>query len=372
MLVVGLSGRKSHPEALKEESRKPNNTLHEQRTPPYMKAWILARHGDPRKALELRVLPDPNVGPGHVLIESEGFGLNYADLMAVRGLYREAPPPPCVLGYEVVGRIVQCGSDAPQAMLGKRVVAFTRFGGQAESVAVDHTGCVEIAEDLALGEAAALATQGCTAWYAAKWLCPLHKGERVLIHSAAGGVGQLLVQIATHAGCEVFAVVGNAEKTTIAKQMGAAHAIDRSAGDYASTISRILGSEKLDVSFNAVGGSTFKKDLRLLGSGGRLVLYGGAEREGGSLGALRFVWRMGLVVPVLLMMQSRSLLGLNMLRIGEHKPNVLVDCLRSAVDAHRQGILRPHVHATFASEQLPAAYLDLASGNTVGKVAVRW
>jgi NADPH:quinone reductase-like Zn-dependent oxidoreductase len=337
-----------------------------------MKAWILARHGDPHAALELRDVPDPIPASDQLLIAAEGFGLNYADLMAVRGLYREAPPPPCVLGYEVVGRVARCGHDAPQQMLGKRVVAFTRFGGQAELVAVDHLGCVEIPDDLPFGEAAALATQGCTAWYAARLLCPLRTGDRVLVHTAAGGVGQLLVQLAVDAGCEVFAVVGSAQKASFAKSIGAAHVFDRSGVDYAAAIREIMHEGGLDASFNAVGGSTFKKDLNLLGSGGRLVLFGGAERGSGSLSALRFVWRMGLVVPVMLMMQSRSLLGLNMLRIGEHKPDVLAECLRNAVDACRQGILRPHVHATYASAQLPDAYLALASGKTVGKVAVRW
>ncbi|MCC6937988.1 MAG: zinc-binding dehydrogenase [Flavobacteriales bacterium] len=338
-----------------------------------MRAWTLIKHGEPKAAFALRDHPDPQPGPGQLLIRCEGFGLNYADVMAARGLYREAPPLPSILGYEVVGRVEQCGEGTPNEFLGKRVVAMTRFGGYAELAITDHRACAIIPDGMPLGEAAALATQGCTAWYAARILCPLRKGERVLVHSAAGGVGQLLVQLAVHSGCEVFAVVGNKEKVSVVKAMGAAHAIDRSAEDYAQTIRSVLGDDRLDVSFNAVGGTSFKQDLSLIGSGGRLVLFGGAERGGiGLFGTLRFVWRMGILLPIFLMIHSRSLLGINMLRISEHKPEVIAECLHAVIAAHRTGVLRPHVHATYAASELPEAQLALASGRTMGKVVVKW
>lgn len=337
-----------------------------------MKAWTLIRHGDPRRVLELREHADPRPGKGQVLIRAEGFGLNYAEVMAVRGLYRDAPRPPCVLGYETVGRVMACGEGVPPGMLGQRVVAITRFGGQAQLVATDHRACAVIPDDLPLGVAIALATQGATAWYAARVLAPLRKGQNVLVHSAAGGVGQLLVQLAVASGCTVIGIVGGQEKIDAVRRMGAAGIIDRHTQDYAQVVHDLLGHRQLDVSFNATGGATFKKDMSLLGSGGRLVIFGGSERGAGTLGALRFVWRMGLVVPVLLMMKSISLLGVNMLRIGEHRPELLAECLRNAVQAAHEGVLRPHVHHTYAADQLPEAYLALAGGTTIGKVAVRW
>ncbi len=338
-----------------------------------MKAWTLIRNGEPQQALELRTAPVPEPGPGEVRIRCEGFGLNYADVMAVRGLYREAPPMPCVLGYEVVGTVERIGSGVPAVLLGQRVTALTRFGGYAEQAITDHRACVAISADMPLGVAAALATQGCTAWYAARILCPLRPGERVLVHSAAGGVGLLLVQLAAQAGCEVFAVVGDPAKVEPVLRAGATHVIDRRAADYAAQVRSLLGDHRLDASFNAVGGSSFRKDLSLLGHGGRLVLFGGAERGGiGLLGTLRFVWRMGLVIPIFLMMKSRSLLGINMLRLSDHRKDLIAECLQGASAAYEAGTLRPHVHATFPAEQLPAALAALASGHTVGKVVVQW
>lgn len=335
-----------------------------------MKAWVLIGHGDPERCLRLEERPQPVPGPSQVLIRSEGFGLNHADTMAVRGLYRDAPPIPSVLGYETVGRIAGAGTDAPPHLMGKRVTAITRFGGYAEYAVTDYRACTVIPDDLPLGEAAALATQGITAWYAARMLCPLREGERVLVHSAAGGVGHLIVQLAVNTGCEVIGVAGGQEKCEWVRSLGASHAIDRRRGDYATQMREILGSERIDASLNAVGGSSFRKDMRLLGTGGRMVLYGGAERSGSS--TLGFVWRMGLVLPIFLMMRSQSILGINMLHLGDRRPDIIARCLQEVSDARARGVLRPRVHATCSAERLPIALRELADGRTTGKVALRW
>ena len=338
-----------------------------------MNAWALVSHDGPPHCFARVQRPVPEPTSMQVRIAVEGFGLNYADVMAARGLYREAPPLPGVLGYDVVGRVEACGSGVPDGLLGRRVVAMTRFGGYAERAVTDHRACAVIPEDLRLGAAAALATQGATAWYAARVLCPLSPGERVLVHSAAGGVGQLLVQLALEAGCTVYAVAAGSDKVAHLQRMGAHHVIDRRVDEVGLVLRRLLAGERLDVSFNAVAGRTYRTDMQLLGTGGRLVLFGGAERGTiGSLGTLRFVWRMGLLMPIFLMMRSRSVLGINMLRLGDHKPGVVAACLAQAVAAHARGVLAPHVHNEYGAAELPQAHLDLASGSTMGKLVVRW
>ncbi len=338
-----------------------------------MRAWTLTAHGSPSKVLQLREHPDPVPKADQVLIECEGFGLNFADVMAVKGLYREAPPLPSVLGYEVVGRITACGAKAPADLIGKRVVALTRFGGYAQKAVTDHRAVVPIPDHVTIGEAAALATQGSTAWYAAKFLANIQPLERVLIHSAAGGVGHLLVQLAKNSGCEVFAIANGVKKLEFLRTMGVDHVFDRGAGDHYAQIKKALAGRKFDVSFNAVGGSTFKKDMELIGSGGRIVLFGGSERGGiGSFGTLRFVLRMGISIPIFLMIASRSILGVNMYRISKQKPELVSLCLLRCVEAFNNGILRPYVHAEFDHHQLVEAHKALASGNTIGKVVVKW
>lgn len=338
-----------------------------------MKAWQLCAHGVPGRVLQLRELVDPVPRAGEVLVRSEGFGLNYADVMAVKGLYRDAPPPPCVLGYEVAGRVERCGEGVPDGLLGKRVLAFTRFGGYAQVACTDHRAVAVIPEDMDIGTALALATQGATAWYMAMVAAPLRQGDRVLVHSAAGGVGQLLVQLALHQGCEVCAVAHGAGKMAFLKGLGVQHAIDRETQDYVAEMAGLPGGGRLDAAFNAVGGTTFKRDMALLGSGGKLVLFGGAERgKGGLFGTLRFVWNMGLVIPIFLMMRSKSLIGVNMLRLSESRPLLVAACMQGALGAWKAGWLKPRVHPLFPAGQLPQAVELLASGKSIGKVAVRW
>lgn len=339
-----------------------------------MKAWILEKHGPPDRAFVLRERPDPVAGAGQVLIRSEGFGLNYADVMASKGLYREAPAPPSIIGYECVGRVVALGAGAPPDLLGKRVTAITRFGGYAELVATDHRAVAVIDEGVGIGEACALATQGCTAWYMTHVARPLRAGERVVVHSAAGGVGHLLVSIAVKRGCEVFAIASGADKLRFLKGLGAQHTIDRQVQDPFAVIRELTGGKRIDATFNAVGGRSFKQDMALLDAGGTVVIYGGAERgsAGGPFGTMSFVWRMGLLVPIFLMMNSRGVIGVNMLRIGDAKPALLASVMQECVAAAKAGRLRPHVHAVFAADRLAEAHAALASGSTMGKVALRW
>ncbi len=339
-----------------------------------MRAWQLQRHGDPLRGLHLVDLPDPAPARGQLLIRCEGFGINYADVMAVRGLYREAPQLPSVLGYEVVGRVVAAGPATPAALVGQRVVALTRFGGFGELAVADARVCVPIPADLPLGVAAALATQGCTAWYAARVAVPLRSGMRVLVHSAAGGVGQLLVQLALQSGCTVIAVAGGPAKMDHLRALGAQHVIDRHAGPYEVAVRRVLGDHRLDVSFNAVAGRSFRSDMRLIGSGGSVVLFGGAQRASanGALATLRFVWDMGLVIPILLMMHSKSIVGVNMLKLGDHRPDLVAACIHEVVREGVAGRLRPHVHRLHAAAELPEAIQALGSGGTMGKVALAW
>ena len=338
-----------------------------------MRSWTLLAHGDPAKVMGLRERATPEPKPLQVLIRCEGFGLNYADVMAVKGLYREAPPVPSVLGYEVVGRVEAVGTNVPKDLIGKRVVAMTRFGGYAEYAVTDHRAIAEVPDHMPLGAAASMATQGCTAWYAAKILCPLRKGERVLIHSAAGGVGHLLVQLAVHAGCTVYAIASGTQKMDYLRSLGVQHPVDRSLGDPAGQVRKLLDGASIDVSFNAVGGASFPKDMGLLGGGGRIVLYGGAERGTlGAFGTLRFVWHMGLIIPIFLMMKSRSILGINMLRISERHPEVMAECLHGMVRAQAAGTIVPWVFKEFPAAELPAALVALESGSTMGKVVVRW
>ena len=128
-----------------------------------MKAVTLVANGQPDKAFEMREHPIPEVGEGQVRIKVDAFGINFADVMARNGLYRECPPLPTIVGYEVVGRVDAVGPNAKAPAVGTRVVGFTRFGAYAEYAVTGWQAVAEVPEDMPHGEAAALATQYCTA-----------------------------------------------------------------------------------------------------------------------------------------------------------------------------------------------------------------
>lgn len=337
-----------------------------------MKGIFLVKKGAPEQAFELRDLKLEAPTQEQVLIEVEAFGLNYADVMARNGLYREAPEFPFVAGYEVVGIIKESPGD--QSMIGKRVVAFTRFGGYATHVVTSLMAIAEIGTEDA-SEALALATQYVTAYYMTHYCNGVHDGDRVMIHAAAGGVGTALVQLCKLKGAYVFGNAGSQEKLELIKDNGVDYAINYREHDYAEVISNELKKERLDVTFNPIAGSTFKKDMSLLGSGGRLFLFGGSERSGkkwGILSTLNFVRKMGRIIPIGLMMLSKSILGVNMLKIADNKPHIVKNCLNAVVGLWREGKIKPQVNHTFKANELAEAHKLLEDRKSTGKIVIFW
>jgi NADPH2:quinone reductase len=337
-------------------------------------AIVLKQNGSASTAFERRSWEIDVPKDNELVIESEAFGLNYADVMSRLGLYREAPPLPCVVGYEVVGKITQVGKDVSPELMGKRVLAFCRFGGYAKQVVTQDYAVVPIG-DIPAEQAMVLCTQAVTAYYMAAYLTPIQAGEKVLIHAAAGGVGTLLVQLAKLRGAEVFAKIGDDAKADVVRNLGADHVINYRKGDYAEEVKRLLKGDRLDASFNPAAGSTFKKDFELIGSGGRVVLFGASELSSGKysiFSKLNFLRKMGLVLPIGLMMRSKNVLGINMLKIADNRPMVLTHCLKEVVALYQDGKLIPQVGGVYSIEEVAVAHEALEKGKTTGKLTVKW
>jgi NADPH:quinone reductase-like Zn-dependent oxidoreductase len=339
-----------------------------------MKAVVLSQKGNAERALQIQEVPTPSPKKRQVRIKVEAFGLNYADVMARLGLYDAAPKMPCIVGYEVVGVIDEVGEDTDKSLIGKRVVAFTRFGGYAEYAVTGEDAFAEIG-DMDAGEACAIAVQYATAYYMVCDALHLHKGDKVLIHAGAGGVGTALIQLCKLQGCEIFANAGSDEKLEYMKEQGAHHVINYRKEAYEEVIRKMTGEKSLMATFNPIAGSTFKKDMKLLSSGGKLILFGGSERSGmkwGALSSLNFVRKMGLIIPIGLVMSSKAVIGVNMLNIGDEQPQVLKRCMDEVVDLVKAGKLKPTVGASFKAKEIAKAHSLLESRNSIGKIVVYW
>ena len=230
-----------------------------------MRAVVITRHGPP-EVLEVRELPDPPVGDGEVRIAVKAAGINFADTLARIGLYPDAPKVPCVVGYEVAGEIESVGEGVDSHKVGDRVVAGTRFNGQAELVTVPAEQALPLAKQVSFEEGAAFPVNYSTAYAALVVMGGLKPGERVLIHAAAGGVGTAATQIARGIGAEIFGTA-SASKHDAIREQGVDHPIDYRNLDFEQEVRRITGGEGVDVIMDALGPTSFRKDYRLLRPG---------------------------------------------------------------------------------------------------------
>ena len=338
-----------------------------------MKAAVLTAKGDASKAFQIKEVPKPRPKDLEVLIEVEAFGLNFADVMARNGLYRDAPPMPSILGYDVVGKVIESADEQYNHLIGKRVVAMTRFGGYAEYAVTDARACAEIPESMSAGVAAALATQYCTAYRAAYEAINLFEGDRILVHAAAGGVGTALCQLAKLKGCFVYGTASSEKKFDYMQSNGVDYPINYSKFDYRSVIEQ--QGHKLQAAFNSVGGSTFKKDYGLLEKGGTSVIYGVAERSGksgGRFATLQLAWKFGIMSPIQFLVGSNGVIGINMLHIADHQPLVIKRCLEAVVQLTSTEQLNPHVGGVFDIGEIGKAHAFLESRTSIGKIVVEW
>lgn len=339
-----------------------------------MKGIYIVRHGDADEAFEVRETPKPVPKPGEVLVKVEGFGLNFADVMARKGMYEDAPPIPSLIGYDVVGTVERVGSNVTHLLEGDRVTALTRFGGYAEFALTDARAAAKISNHISIPEATALTTQYCTAYYAAAEVVNLFEGDRVLIHSAAGGVGTALMQYAKYKKCEIFATTGSSSKVEMLKQMGAHHVIDTSKVDFDDYIEEKTKGDGVDVIWDAVGADFMRKGIKILAPGGRIVCYGAAQMTDATniFSKIAKGLQFGIYHPAIFMMSSKSLIGVNMLKIADGKPEVLKRCLQNVVRLVEEGVFKPQTGKVFKAADIAEAHKYLESRKSTGKVACQW
>lgn len=340
-----------------------------------MSAAFLVNYGKASEAFEIREVSKPQPSAGHVGVKVEAFGLNFAEVSARHGLYREAPPLPFVPGYDFVGRVEVVGEDVDASWIGKRVAGMARFGTYSTYCCTLVTGIAEIPESMPAGEATAIGVQYSTAYYASCVAMNLFPGDEVLIHAGAGGVGTALIQLCKWKGCVVIATGGSDEKIKRILELGADHAINYQKEDYETAVTKILGKKKLDATFNAIAGKSFKKDMNLLGSGGRMVLYGAADRmgkKGGKFATYKLLYDMGVMLPIFLMAKSKSVIGVNMLKLADYRPNIIGHCLEELIKLYELGVVQPQISAVHSIDHLAQAHDDLEHRRTMGKIAIKW
>ena len=334
-----------------------------------MQAIYLVKNGKSKEAFEFRDIQMTEPKDNEVGVIVEASGINFADVVARLGQYQDCPPLPTIIGYEAVGRVEKVGKDVTTLKKGDRVLAFTRFGGYSQYVTQQESAVAKIGEDMDAGKALALATQYSTAFYACSVATNVLPNETVLIHAGAGGVGTALIQLCKLKNAKIYATAGSESKLEYCRKQGAHVVINYTKEDFTEVI-----KEPIDLAFDAVGADNFRKSYKLLNRGGRIIGYGAAAMTDASniFSKAKMGLQFGIYHPAQLLMESRSMIGVNMLRIADYKPDTLKYCMESVIQLLHEGKIDPHVGKMYAAKDIYQAHDDMLDRKTMGKIGIVW
>lgn len=329
--------------------------------------WI-SKAGPP-EVLQVREAADPEPSDGEARIRVKAAGINFADLMARVGLYPDAPKIPCVVGYEVSGVVDQVGKGVTNVKEGDRVLAMPKFGGYTDTLVLPALQVFKMPEKMTFEEAAALPVVYLTAHHMMLYTGNLRRKSKVLIHSAAGGVGLAAIQLAKTRECEIFGIASKG-KLDFLRDLGVQHPISTEA-DYPSEVRSLTNGRGVDLILDPVGGPSWTIGYDLLAPAGRLVAFGLSAAASGKtrslLHAIGQVIRIKSWKPDKLMTDNKEIAGCNMGHLfGE------IEMLREQFDAllamYERGEIAPHVDKSFKFSEAAAAHHWLHDRKAKGKV----
>jgi NADPH2:quinone reductase len=339
-----------------------------------MKAIQLIKNGNAENAFAIKEMQIPKPKGYEICIKVSAFGLNFADVMARQGLYRDCPPLPAVIGYDVEGIVHSIGEKVEGYKNGDRVFGMTRFGGYAEYAVTDSRAVGKLSSDAPIGEGTALATQYGTAYYAAEIVQTLIPGEVVLIHAAAGGVGTALIQLCKRRGCKIIGTAGSEKKISYLKDLGVDYPINYRVKDFEKETKKIIGERSLSAYFDNLGGKSIKIGKKLLMPGGRILSYGAASMSGrkSTLNLLKLAYGFGLFSPISYLQSSQAFNGINMLRIADHKPDLMALIMKGVSELYAKNEINPTIGKVFHASEIADAHTYLESRKSIGKIAIQW
>ena len=320
-----------------------------------MRAIQMTEFGGP-EVLKLVELPTPEPGPEQVLIRVTRAGVNFADTHTRTNSYVRKATLPLIPGVEVAGVVARAaaGGDGPRE--GARVIALTGSGGYAEYVVAPRALSFPIPDGLDDDTALAVLIQGLTAWHLYRTAGRVAEGESVVVHSAAGGVGSLAVQLGHPLGAgRVIAVASSAEKRRLALELGADVAIDSDPEGLTERLIEANVGREVDVVFDMAGGDTFERSYRALAHFGRIVVCGIASQQPNEV-------RTGS-----LLRHSRAVVGFYLFHC-EERPSMLAEALSDLFARAARGELRALVGATYSLQNAPQSHIDLGERRTTGKL----
>jgi synaptic vesicle membrane protein VAT-1 len=329
------------------------------------------------KELKVVETEEPKTLPGQVKVDVAASGVNFADVLVRMGVYRSAQEYvgwPIVPGFEVAGTVREVGPGANRFSPGDRVFGVTRFSGYASVVVVPEEQLRRLPDAWTQTEGATFPTVFLTAWYALRELCRLRPGARILVHSAAGGVGGAALGIARICQAETVAVVGAAHKVGPARTLGATHVVDKSSESLWPAIER-AAPDGFDVVLDPNGVETLFESYRHLRPGGRLVVYGfhSMFRRGrGRPDYLKLAydyWRTPRFDPIRMTGSNKSVMAFNLSYLFD-RTALFAEAMDELLGWVADGRLGPLPVEAYPFDRVADAHRALESARTVGKLAI--
>jgi len=330
---------------------------------------VIPRHGPP-EVLEVREAPEPRVTQGGVRIRVHAAGINFSDLLARQGLYPDAPKPPCTVGYEVAGAVDAVGDGVTSFRPGDLVVATTKFGGQSELVVAPASAVFPLPPGWTFEQGAAFPVVYLTAHHMLVRVAAVQRGETVLVHAAAGGVGLAVAELGRILGFRVLGLA-SASKHDVLREYGVEPLDGRDPRWYEAV--RAAAPRGVDVVLDAVGGDSWRHGYRLLAPAGRLICYGAsALSEGPRRNLLKILWqvlRFPRFGPLALMNDNRSVAGVNLGHLWNNR-ELVEPQVQALLECARAGKLTPRVDRAFPLAEAAAAHRYIHERRNVGKVVL--
>ena len=306
-------------------------------------------------ALEVVEVPDPEPGPGEVLIRVRGAGVNRPDLLQRQGLYQPPPGASEILGLECSGEVAALGPGVGGFTAGDQVCALLGGGGYAELVAVPAGQVAPAPAGIDLVDAGGLMETTCTVWSNIVMVGGLEGGQRLLVHGGASGIGTSAIQIAVALGARVATTVGSAEKADACRRLGADIVVNYREQDFAEE----LRDDPADVVLDIIGAKYLASNVSVLARGGRLVVIGMQGGTKGELDLHALMGRWGSVTGTLLRP-----------RPPEEKAEIVAETVANVWPMIADGRVRPIVHARFPLADVAQAHQVLEESSHVGKVVL--
>lgn len=321
-----------------------------------MRALFIEQLGGP-EVLQVRELPLPLPRAGEVRLKVEAVGINFADILTVRGEYLTRTRLPLVPGMEYAGTVEALGEGVSGLQLGQRVAALGGSGGLAEYATVPVTSVLPVPPNLSAREAAAFPVSFYTAYFSLATLGQAREGETVVVQAAAGALGTASIQLAKAMGLQVIALASSEEKLQVARSLGADHAFLSGQKDLVATVKAAAGGNGANLVLEVVGGAGFQDSLAMLAFRGRVVVIGAASQEASSMR------------PVELMKKNLSVIGMWLTSMmGDANAMREANAFLSSVLENGQA--RPQVGQVFTLEQTGEAFEFIMSRASTGKVII--